>query len=107
MEINKPLSPARYSPQHELAWYDSSWLQLSLPETLPLAWRRLIQSYCSCVLLMFEKNSPGNMVLTIHQKDGRLRMDLVTSPKFGMPEELSALRIVAAHYAQLSAHILR
>jgi len=105
MEINKPVSPARYCPHHELAWYESSWLHLCLPETLPLAWRRLVQSYCSCVLLMFEKNPPGKMVLTIHQKDGRLRMELATSSKFGMPEELSALRMVAAHYAQLSAHI--
>jgi len=54
---------------------------------------------------MFEKNPPGKMVLTIHQKDGRLQMELATSSKFGMPEELSALRMVAAHYAQLSAHI--
>ena len=107
MEANMSASPRLYSPKHELAWYESSWLHVALPETLPLAWRRLVQSYCSCVLLMFEKNPPGQLVLRIHQKDDRLRMELVPSSKFGMPEELCALRMVAAFYAQLSARILK
>ena len=40
---------------------------------------------------MFEKNPPGQIVLRIHQKNDRLRMELVPSPKFGMPEELASL----------------
>lgn len=107
MEISNSVTPVRYFPHHELAWYESSWLHVCLPETLPLAWRRLVQSYCSCVLMMFEKNPPGQIVLRIHQKNDRLRMELVPSPKFGMPEELASLRMVATFYAQLSGHILK